>query len=183
MKAAPTDTLWTLPNVVSLSRVLLAAGFVASSGTSERAMLVGAASFTDFLDGWLARRRNAVSRAGALIDPIADRVFVLTAVATFLAAGQLALWQCVVLLSRDVMTAIGFIVARVIPWLRTIAFQARPIGKAVTACQLATLFAVLLWPAATGRCIAIVGVVSLVAVVDYTWALWLASEPGRRARS
>ena len=180
MKRADWQTLWTLPNVVSLSRVLLAAGFLASSGTGERALLVGAASASDFLDGWLARRRNAVTRLGALIDPIADRVFVLVAVVAFLVGGQLTLLQCALLLSRDIMTTIGFIVARIVVWLRPIAFTARPLGKAVTAGQLGTLLVVLLWPGAVGPCIAVVGAVSLASVVDYTWALWRASEATRR---
>src|SRR3712207_921132 len=119
----PTSSaLWTLPNVVSLSRVLLAAGFLATSGNGERVALVGVASFTDFLDGWLARRRNAVSRWGALIDPIADRAFVLAAVSALLAQGQLTLAQYVLLLLRDIMTAIGFVTARVIVWLRPVTF-------------------------------------------------------------
>ena len=94
----PDATLWTLPNVVSLSRVVLAAGFLATVGTPERAMLIGVASFTDFLDGWLARRRNAVSRWGALLDPMADRVFVLCAVTTLAVHGQLTWPQYAVLL-------------------------------------------------------------------------------------
>ena len=122
-------TLWTLPNVVSMSRVVLAAGFLASAGTGERAMLIGVASLTDFLDGWLARRRNAVSRWGALLDPIADRVFVLTAVTTLALSGQLTWLQYAVLLFRDVMTAIGFIVARIVRWLRPVNFRARPTSR------------------------------------------------------
>ena len=44
------------------------------------AVVIGAAAATDFLDGWVARRVRATSRWGALLDPIADRVFVLTVV-------------------------------------------------------------------------------------------------------
>ena len=182
MKRGETETLWTLPNAVSLSRVVLAAGFVAWHGAGERAMLVGAASVSDYLDGWLARRRNAVTRAGALIDPIADRVFVLAAVASCLAASQITFWQCLVLLSRDVMTAIGYIVARSVSWLRDVPFRARFTGKGVTACQLAALLAILLRPSAIGVTVAVVGLVSLVSVIDYTWALWRESEPARLAR-
>jgi hypothetical protein len=60
----PRPTLWTLPNAVSLSRVVLAAGFVVSSGGAERLALVGVASLTDMLDGWLARRLGVASRWG-----------------------------------------------------------------------------------------------------------------------
>jgi cardiolipin synthase (CMP-forming) len=168
--------LWTLPNVVSLSRVGLAAAFIATPETDARAALVAVASFTDFLDGWLARKRNAVSRWGALIDPIADRAFVLSAVVALVSGGRLSLVQCLVLLSRDVMTAIGFIVARIVRWLRPVAFRARPLGKGVTVLQLASLLAAILRPAVVPPLVAAVGVTSVAATVDYTVALWRARD-------
>ena len=165
-------TLWTLPNVVSLSRVALAAGFVVSSGRGEQLALVGVASLTDFLDGWLARKRNAASRWGALLDPIADRVFVLAAVGTFVANGALSPAQAVALLLRDVMTVIGFFVARVVTWLRDVTFRARPLGKVVTGLQLATLLALIVLPRAVPALVAVVGVLAVAATVDYTLLLW-----------
>ena len=166
--------LFSLPNVVSMSRVVLAAGFVGARGPEERLVLIGAASVTDFLDGWLARRRNSATRWGALIDPIADRVFVLTAVLALWVSDELTLAQCLILLSRDVMTAIGFAVARAVPWLRPVEFKARGLGKLVTVFQLATFAVVLLAPRYVGLCVAVVGVLSAAAVLDYTLALWRA---------
>ena len=172
---ARDTTLWTLPNVVSLSRVALAAGFVVSSGTGERLALVGVASLTDFLDGWLARRRNAASRWGALLDPIADRIFVLAAVATFVGNGALSPAQAVALMLRDVMTVVGFFTARVITWLRDVTFRARPLGKIVTGLQLATLVALIVLPPGSGvvsALVAVVGALAVAATVDYTLLLW-----------
>jgi phosphatidylglycerophosphate synthase len=168
--------LWTLPNAVSLSRVVLAAAFPAASSPMSRATLVAVASISDVLDGWLARRRNAVSRWGALIDPIADRAFVLAAAATLVAQGGLTPLQCAVLLVRDVMTAIGFIVARLITWLRPVVFRSRPLGKGVTVLQLTALFAAILRPSAVTPLVATVGLVSVVATADYTLALWRARD-------
>jgi CDP-diacylglycerol--glycerol-3-phosphate 3-phosphatidyltransferase len=168
----PSTELWTLPNVVSLSRFLLAAGFLASTSNGERVALIGVASLTDFLDGWLARRRNVVSRWGALIDPIADRAFVLAAMLTLLLEGQLTLVQFGVVLLRDIMTAIGFLVARVVRWLRPVAFRARPLGKVVTALQLAAMVVALLWPGLVMPLVVLVGAVSVAATVDYTLLLW-----------
>jgi len=170
--ASRGSTLWTLPNAVSMSRVGLAAAFLATTETNSRVALVAAASFTDVLDGWLARRRNSVSRWGALLDPIADRAFVLAAAATLVASGRIAPLECVVLLFRDVMTVIGFITARIIRWLRPIAFRARPLGKSVTVLQLAALLAAILRPAAVTPLVAAVGVTSVAATVDYTMLLW-----------
>jgi CDP-diacylglycerol--glycerol-3-phosphate 3-phosphatidyltransferase/cardiolipin synthase len=167
-------SLFSLPNVVSMSRLVLAAGFVGARGPEERLALIGAASVTDFLDGWLARRRNAATRWGALIDPIADRVFVLAAVVAFWVSDDLSLAQCLVLLSRDVMTAVGFGVARAVPWLRPVEFKARHLGKLVTVCQLLTFALVLAAPRYVATGVAVVGVLSLAAIADYTLALWRA---------
>lgn len=166
--------LFSLPNVVSMSRLVLAAGFVGARGPEERLVLIGAASVTDFLDGWLARRRNSATRWGALIDPIADRVFVLAAVIAFWASDDLTLAQCFILLSRDIMTAIGFAVARAVRWLRPVEFKARYLGKLVTVFQLAAFALILAAPRYVGACVAVVGALSAAAVVDYTLALWRA---------
>jgi len=72
------------------------------------------------------------------------------------------------------MTAIGFITARIIRWLRPVAFRARPLGKGVTVLQLATLMAVLLFPQATTGLIVAIGLLSAMSILDYTLALWRA---------
>src|SRR3954470_5470241 len=98
---APPRALGSLPNIISCSRLALAAGFVASSTVETRVGLIGAAAVTDFLDGWVARRVHATSRWGAMLDPIADRVFVLTVVGTFLFGGLLGTGEYFVLIIRD----------------------------------------------------------------------------------
>src|SRR5213076_2341513 len=124
--------LRALPNIISSSRLLLAAGFVVTRDVDTRLGLVGLAAVTDVLDGWVARRGNWASRWGALIDPFADRVFVLVAVSTFLFTGALSTLGYFVMLSRDLMTAVGFLVARAVSWLRPVEFKARLSGKVVT---------------------------------------------------
>jgi len=165
------DALFTLPNSISLSRLILALAFVLVGGRWERTALIVAAGATDILDGWLARIANSSSVAGAIIDPLADRVFVLTAVSVYLFNGILSTGHYFVFLSRDIMTAIGFIVARFIPELTTSAFKARALGKTVTVFQIVTLVAVLHFPGATTPLIAIIGALSAVSIVDYTLAL------------
>jgi len=166
--------LRALPNIISSSRVLLAAGFVAADHVDARLGLVGLAAVTDFLDGWLARRAKWTTRWGALIDPIADRVFALVAIVTFIVTRALTPLQALVMLSRDVMTAVGFIVARIIPWLRPVQFKARMSGKVVTALQFATFVAVLRFPQWVTLGLWLVGLTSAYSIVDYTLALWRA---------
>jgi phosphatidylglycerophosphate synthase len=167
-------TFRALPNIISSSRVLLAAGFVALPNADTRLGLVGLAAITDFLDGWLARRAHWTTRWGALIDPIADRVFVLVAVATFLFTGALSTVAYFVMISRDLMTAVGFLVARGVSWLRPVEFKARFSGKLVTALQLVTFVCLLRFPAWVNLCVVLVGIASAYSIVDYTYALWRA---------
>lgn len=170
--------LRALPNAISLSRLALAGAFVLLTDARTRIALVVLAALTDFLDGFVARLANVRSSAGALIDPIADRVFVLAAVSAYLLGGHVSIAQYFILISRDLATAVGFLVARVVPWLRRARFRARLLGKGVTVLQLATLLAVLVWREAVPGLIAAVGLLSAMSVVDYTLALWRA-----RARS
>jgi cardiolipin synthase (CMP-forming) len=167
-------TLGTIPNILSVSRLALAAGFVASSAPETQVGIIGAAAVSDFLDGWIARRVKATSRWGAMLDPIADRFFVLTVVASMLFTGRIGTGGYFVMITRDLATAVGFLVARVVPWLRRVTFQARISGKVVTVLQLVTLVALLVVPRVATELLVLVGVASVLSIADYTLALWRA---------
>ena len=164
----------SIPNLISLSRVFLAVAFVADRDPNQRMIIVFAAAVTDMLDGWLARKAGLTSRFGALIDPFADRVFALVAVATFVYEGSMTTLQYFIMIFRDLMTAVGFLVAKSVSWLRPVEFRARWSGKAVTALQMVTFAAVLKFPDSVSPLIWAVGALSVYSVIDYTWALWKA---------
>jgi CDP-diacylglycerol--glycerol-3-phosphate 3-phosphatidyltransferase len=164
--------LFNLPNTMSLSRVVLALAFVLVSEPWDRIALIAVAGLTDFMDGWLARRKKTESATGALLDPIADRIFVFVAICTYLVEGQLTTGQYFVFLTRDLATAVGFLVAKIIPTLRPAVFRARMLGKFVTVLQMVTLVAIILVPELTGVLILTIGLVSAASIVDYTLALW-----------
>lgn len=166
--------LVTLPNTVSLSRLLLAAAFVLTGGAWERVALISAAGLTDFLDGWIARRQHIATRAGALIDPVADRAFVLAAVSVYLFEARISTVEYFVILSRDLATALGFAVAQAVRSLRPAVFQARVLGKTVTVLQLTLLVAVLILPVVGDALVLAIAAVSAASIVDYTIALWRA---------
>jgi phosphatidylglycerophosphate synthase len=164
--------LFNLPNTMSLSRVVLALAFVLVSEPWDRIALIAVAAFTDFMDGWLARHEKTESTAGALLDPIADRIFVFVAISTYLVEGQLTTAQYFIFLTRDLATAAGFIVAKIIPTLRPAVFRARMLGKIVTVVQLITLVAIVVMPELTDALILTIGLISAASIVDYTIALW-----------
>jgi cardiolipin synthase len=166
------ERLMTLPNAVSMSRLLLAAVFVAVRDPVVRFALLLVATGTDFLDGWLARRQPVISRSGALIDPIADRFFVFTALCVYLVEGAISTAAYFTLLSRDIATLIGFLVARSVPWLRPVVFRARWLGKVVTTLQLLTLMVVIAAPSVVPMLVLVVGAASAASIADYTLTLW-----------
>jgi phosphatidylglycerophosphate synthase len=172
IKAGSRASLRAVPNILSSSRVALAAAFVFTDDVNTRLALVGLAGVTDVLDGWIARRARVASKWGALIDPIADRVFALVAVSSFLFNGELSTAGYFVMISRDIMTAIGFLVARAVVWLRPIQFKARISGKLVTVLQFATFIALLRFPSLVTACLWLVGLGSVFSITDYTLALW-----------
>ncbi|NES28118.1 hypothetical protein GCE86_08780 [Micromonospora terminaliae] len=84
-----------LPNALSIGRILITPIFgvtliQAGDGHSWRAgALFGAAALTDQIDGWLARRWRAESRLGALVDPLADKLIIGTAMVVLMHAGRI----------------------------------------------------------------------------------------------
>jgi len=165
-------TSLVLLNAFSLSRLPLAALFVWLESPLARILLVLAAALTDFLDGWIARHKHLESYWGALIDPLADRAFVMVALLTFTVEERLTPLAFGVLVVRDVATGLAFLVTRLVPRLRPVRFQARMLGKVVTTLQLAALLAVLVMPELVRPLVVAVGLMSLASVVDYTAAVW-----------
>lgn len=111
----PSERIWTIPNVLSFVRLALVPVFLwlLVVGDYVGALVVLAlASITDFLDGFLARRLNQVSRLGQLLDPAADRLYLFAALLG-LAAGDLVPWWIVaVIVARDVMLLVlGIVLA------------------------------------------------------------------------
>ena len=170
------DSVVTLPNLVSMSRLVMAALFPFVPGTTARLVLIGAAGVTDFLDGYLARTRGSSTRIGAQIDPFADRCFILVAVCVLWADDVMTLTQTLFVAVRDVVVLgawiVAWIVARVTRQVRAFEFGPRLTGKILTVLQLFALAIAYLAPAWLAPVVFGVGAVSLIAIGDYSWALW-----------
>jgi cardiolipin synthase len=134
-------TGWTAADVMSFLRIPLAAAFVLVSHTGWRLAILGAAAVTDLLDGPLARRRGS-SAYGAILDPIADKVFMAAAVGVVAFSGRLTPYEIVGVLLRDIVATVAFVATFFSEQPRAI--PARWSGKAVTVAQILTLVAFLL---------------------------------------
>ena len=167
----PVPRILTLPNLLSIARFPLAAGFLLAQTPTTRLTLLGMASASDLLDGWLARRMGRTSPYGALIDPIADKTFMLAAFTAFFLHDEVSAIQWGILLSRDLAVALGALVAALTPGLTPASFMVRTSGKAVTVLQLAAILVLTVSPESAGLVVMIVGVASCLAIADYTLAL------------
>ena len=140
----PPVVLAVLPNLLSATRLVLGLAFAAVP-ESWRLVVVVVAGATEYLDGALSRLWHVSSAMGRLLDPIADKVFVLVVLATLMAEGRVASWELLLIRARDVLVLGGcvFVVAR---RGRSALTQLPPtrLGKLATTGQLAFLLLILL---------------------------------------
>lgn len=95
----------TVPNVLSVLRLALVPVFLALlvSGADAWALLVLVlSSLTDFLDGWIARRFNQITRLGQLLDPAADRLYIFAALIGLAWRDLVPWWLVAIVVGRDV---------------------------------------------------------------------------------
>jgi phosphatidylglycerophosphate synthase len=93
---------------------------------------------------------------------------VVSVVVAFVAGGELTWGQAVALLVRDVMSVVGWFVARSTPSLRAIPFRARWPGKVLTALQLVVFLAVLVLPVLVAPLVVVAFALGIYATIDYT---------------
>lgn len=107
-----------LPNKITLCRIILIPFMMIVPLLGIKSTLLGInvgslislaifliASFTDYLDGHIARKNNLVTNFGKFLDPIADKLLVLTALIMFVEAGKLPAWIPVVIAAREFMVS------------------------------------------------------------------------------
>lgn len=98
-----------LPNSLTLLRILLIPVFVwlYLEPTPERTFWAGlvfsAAAFTDFLDGYLARRSGQITNLGKLLDPVADKLLVASGLILLVQMQQVAVWLAIVMIARELI--------------------------------------------------------------------------------
>ncbi len=104
------DRIFTVPNVVTMVRLLCIPLFLwLLFGTSEQtaaAILLAVLGATDWVDGYVARRFGQVSTLGKVLDPVADRLLVGTAVISILVYGAVPLWFGIATIAREVLVSV-----------------------------------------------------------------------------
>ncbi len=163
-----------IPLLLTLSRIPLAGLVWLAPGSPGYVLgLMGAAGLTDVLDGFLARRykRRAgtpdLRDAGAWLDPLCDKVFIVSALAAVAWAARPPLWTLPLIAARELLQIPMFAWLKGRGILRRFDFRAAAVGKLVTVIQFAAVGAILLrHPAALPLAWA-AGVVGIAAVAYY----------------
>lgn len=137
-----------LPNRLTVLRILLAPVFVAlilSPGLPLHyfwALLVfAAASITDRLDGKIARERNLITNFGKFLDPLADKILVIFALACFVSLGLSNIWCLLIVVAREFM--VTFI--RLLAVENGVVLAANKWGKTKTVSQIVAIVFILVF--------------------------------------
>lgn len=110
--AEPSSGILTVPNAISALRIALIVVFAVClslrlDGWAIASLAV--AGFSDFFDGFLARRWNQITYLGRILDPAADRLLTLTMVVGLPLRGVIPWWLAGILLARDVVVGLALL--------------------------------------------------------------------------
>lgn len=142
-----------LPNTLTLARIFLVPLLVVVLLTRFEAQLIlgvpkevigaaifGLAAFTDWLDGYLARRRQQVTALGQLMDPLADKLLITAAFISLVQMGLAPAWMVAVILGRE----LGVTVLRSLVHARGVVIPASPLGKVKMVAQVVAILLLML---------------------------------------
>jgi cardiolipin synthase len=136
LSAPPVEVshrVWTIPNILSMLRLagvpLFLYWVLVTEQDGRAILLLMAAGASDYFDGMIARKYNQFTRLGQLLDPAADRLYILATLIALVARDGLPLWWALTLISRDV------VLSAFLPVLRRAGHGPLPVhflGKAAT---------------------------------------------------
>ncbi len=188
-----------LPNFLTIARIFFVPLLVSALVEQDASFQIGkftvtndllalaiflAAAFTDLLDGYLARRLGQVTTIGTLLDPIADKLLISSALIALVQVRVTPGWLAILLIGREFAVS----------GLRSIAsaegytIQASDLGKTKTVAQIAAITCLLLsirhqaWVTPANWGMGLVVLFSLVSAVDYFWKFWRKVDVGVKQR-
>lgn len=136
-----TKTL-NLPTSLTILRIILIPVFIMEAPTNPQlgAFLFFIASVTDFLDGYLARRFKQITNLGIILDPIADKLLVISALIILVDIARVPAWIAIVIILREfIITVLRFYVLS-----RGVVIPAEKAGKAKTVLQMISILLLLI---------------------------------------
>ena len=170
-----------LPTILTLSRIVLIPVFVLSVNHHPvlGALVFAIASITDFLDGYLARRSGQITTFGIIMDPIADKFLIISALIVLVDMDRLDVSVAIILIVREFLIT----TLRVVALSKDIIIPAEMGGKLKTGAQITAILCLILVGTIFDHLpidlydighvtIAIAVVLAVVSGVQYTLAFW-----------
>lgn len=167
MTQSATSIRKSIPNILTSSRLALGLFFFWTP-TEWRLVLLIAALLTEYLDGALARRWDATTRWGRLMDPIADKVFVLGVALTCVLDGSISWGALALVVARDLIVLVGAVWLLILrDWRRLRSLKPRWSGKWATGGQFTLLITLIAVPEWVGFVLPVAVALSVLAAIDY----------------
>ncbi|MBC7755532.1 MAG: CDP-diacylglycerol--glycerol-3-phosphate 3-phosphatidyltransferase [Bdellovibrio sp.] len=186
--------LWTIPNILTVLRMALIPVFVGifylphnlyALGTHPThalnlmaAGVFALASFTDWLDGYWARKFNQTSNFGAFLDPVADKLMVTAALIVLVEFGRVGAVVSLIIIGREIA------ISALREWMaglgKSSSVGVAMIGKIKTAAQMLAIFLLLYWDDVAGFNTQLIGhvlivlaaILTLISMAYYLKAAW-----------
>lgn len=127
----------TLPNLITIARFLMVPAVIYGLMNAQWQLAFAVfllAGVSDWIDGYIARRFNQGSKLGAYLDPVADKLLLVSVFVTLAVTGVLPNWLVLIVVSRDVLIVAAVLVATVMG--HPIAMRPLFVSKANTALQI-----------------------------------------------
>ena len=167
-----------LPTILTLSRIVLIPVFVivVYQHPFWGAAVFGIASITDFLDGYFARRSGQVTKFGIILDPLADKFLIISALVVLVDMARLSAWIAIVIIVREFFVT-GL---RVVALSKDIVIRAEMGGKLKTTTQIIAILCLILGGSIFDIDLYDIGIIfvwaalvlSVISGVQYTVSFW-----------
>ncbi|MBF0342980.1 MAG: CDP-diacylglycerol--glycerol-3-phosphate 3-phosphatidyltransferase [Nitrospirae bacterium] len=169
---------FNIPTLLTFSRIVLIPVFILVTPNYPfwGAVVFGIASITDFLDGYLARRLGQITEFGVIMDPIADKFLVISALFLLVSMGSLSVWPANIITVREFLIT----TLRVVALSKNIVIKAELGGKLKTIAQITGILCLILEDTLFGINLYGIGLVmvwisvvlAVVSGVQYTVFFW-----------
>lgn len=110
--SATIDRFLTIPNCLTFLRIILVPFFIMAMNSKDYSLALKIlifAGFTDFLDGIIARKFNQISKIGIFLDPLADKMLLISIMITFYINELAPRWFLLLVMTRDIFVALGWL--------------------------------------------------------------------------
>jgi phosphatidylglycerophosphate synthase len=167
--AKQKEKFWTIPNILSLSRIplsLISVLLLLDKQFMLAIITLVVMALTDFFDGYFARRMGQITKTGEMLDQLSDKLSVLAILLTLFFALKIPPYVLLIL-TRDLIVVIFASFFYIKKKFRGLIIKPSMYGKTVTALQFVTLILIFVKPEITMSLVIIILIITLAALVDY----------------